>query len=136
MLSRDSTATRAQIFVQRIRKRKFITFTIPIILVIVIAFALFVFPGREPGRDELPPLRDPSSCTLSHSAPDGGDCQALGEMRRPKWACLSDMREEIPRFLKVYRHRPFKVNQGGMRMDHGTFLVASFFKSMGMSWDS
>ncbi len=62
---------------------------------------------------------------MPHSAPDGGDCQALGEMRRPKWACLSEMREEIPGFLKVYRLRPLKANVGGMRIDHGKLLVSS-----------
>ena len=126
MSKQDSISTLTRIFLQRIRKRKSHQFTILIALFSLVAFVLFVLPGfeiteRELIRAELHPLRERNSCRVLHAAPDGGDCQALGEMRRPKWACLSDMRDEIPQFLKVYRHRPFKTNTGGMRMDHGTF---------------
>eukprot|EP00567_Pseudictyota_dubia_P002691 CAMPEP_0197445512 /NCGR_PEP_ID=MMETSP1175-20131217/10714_1 /TAXON_ID=1003142 /ORGANISM="Triceratium dubium, Strain CCMP147" /LENGTH=377 /DNA_ID=CAMNT_0042976483 /DNA_START=218 /DNA_END=1351 /DNA_ORIENTATION=+ len=62
-------------------------------------------------------------CAEPHSAPDGGDCQALeGRPVRPEWACLSDMRSAIPAFAALYDHRPFRSNQGGTRFEHSFAL--------------
>ncbi len=138
MMNRDSASTLLLTFLQPIRKRKPLSLAIIVTLIIAVVYILFALPvsiatGRELDSVGFSTLREPTKCTLPHFAPDGGDCQALGEMRRPKWACFSDMREEIPRFLKVYRHRPFKSNDGGIRMDHGTLLVSFCFSCTGMS---
>lgn len=61
-------------------------------------------------------------CKRRHWQPDGGDCQAIGGPRRPNWACYSDMMAALPKFLKVYKRRPFKNNKYGMKLDHSFAL--------------
>ena len=68
-------------------------------------------------------LQKSSYCADRHAAPDGGDCQALqGRLLRPEWACFSDMRAELPGFLKLYETRPIQNNHGGIMLDHSFAL--------------
>ena len=61
-------------------------------------------------------------CKIPHNLPDGGDCQALEGLRRPSWACLSDMAAALPFFLEIFRQRPLLNNAGGIRFDHAFAL--------------
>lgn len=70
------------------------------------------------GLDSHSPSVNGLGCARPHDAPDGGDCDALKEMRRPSWACLSDMEALIPEFVALYSQRPIDRNDGGMRIDH------------------
>ena len=47
-----------------------------------------------------------------------------GELRRPGWACYSEMRAALPCFLELYDKRPIQNNLGGMQVDHS---FAMFF---------
>lgn len=102
------------LYVHRFRNRRGLSSAIT--FGVVVALTLVVLRSRSLKSSLV------SKCVVKHTEPDGGDCQAIGEPRRPKWACLSAMREELPRFLSVYRDRPFKSNVGGMRMDHSFAL--------------
>lgn len=52
---------------------------------------------------------------------DQGDCNAIGP-RRPLWYNRETFLRSIPEFRKLYEHRPFKRNSGGMRFDHSFAL--------------
>lgn len=62
------------------------------------------------------------NCAVRHDRPDDGDCEALDEMRRPSWACLSDMEHALPQFIKLYKSRPEKHNNLGLRIEQSFAL--------------
>lgn len=57
---------------------------------------------------------------------DGGDCAALGEIRRPKWYKRVMMRQSIPLFLKIYRRKP---SNSHVKFDH-SFAIWFMLKSI------
>lgn len=92
-------------------------------VVATVLFLFFLYVNNSSSGGLIILLTEPGGgCSVPHDQPDGGDCEALGEMRRPSWACLSAMKASLPEFITLYRMRPFKRNSGGMRLDQSFAL--------------
>ena len=95
---------------------------IPLLLVLFSSPQLYFLYSPELSlRGEIAPnditLSAPKAdgCVEPHSAPDGGDCQALGgRILRPDWACFSEMQRLLLEFIELYKERPIKSNGGGV----------------------
>ncbi|PXF47682.1 hypothetical protein BWQ96_02544 [Gracilariopsis chorda] len=62
------------------------------------------------------------SCSSRTAPQHGGDCEAIGEPRRPSWACTQNMKDAIPEFISLYNSRPIQNNFGGVLFDHAFAL--------------
>jgi len=121
---------RRALLIQRLREGRFSLGTLLQTFVFSFILGLFVYHAFHVGFESpsrmyvrsLNVLLPGGYCELPHDKPDGGDCPALGEVRRPRWACYSEMIYALPKFVELFKRRPRAQNNGGMRIEHSFAL--------------
>ena len=114
-----ASSTRPHSKLQRLLSRR----RVVVLLVSLIATVLLLLTGQVPYRSRRSVTFPPHEQCLSRTQPfHGGDCQAIGDTRRPLWACDEHMRQAIVDFITVYDRRPVRNNKGGVLFDHAFAL--------------